>query len=400
MAAQKSSFLNPEKALFLAFALMLGFLVWRAGFVDDALEAAGLPRARQPLPELPGDPMQRDVTVTEGYADPASRLAMAELPDFLATGTRNPFAEAYDTLKVVAAHVTTFAKITRSGGIAKVHVDYRILPHPVSEFEFRLPLGASLVNVYGSGVKPDYRTNKRDLGEDGTEYTVSLRSPVHKKYTLDLQVNWPRRAGTDIIQVPEIVLPNATHERGLIALAARPNLPVSLKSPTGVTLIEMEEIPAGLLDRNDYLAGFRTVAAFRYAAHPYSIGLDVSKRVATTKIDTGPIVVRRTDPPTPNPNTRTGPTVNPNTRTTDNTVIPTPAGPEWKLPVSFTGTLMVGSKRFALIKDKDETIFKMAKGDMVLGMTIVKVNPTSVILKNEKGQLFKFKDGLRSVNNY
>ena len=70
------------------------------------------------------------------------------------------------------------------------------------------------------------------------------------------------------------------------------------------------------------------------------------------------------------------------------------------MPFGLTGTVKVGTTRSALLEDAGGNIRRLKEGDIALGMTIEKINPTSVILKNEKGQRFKLKGKMLQQYEY
>ena len=253
MAGERRTFLNAEKTLFVLLVLLLGFFVWRVVRIE-------------PLPDLPGAPKQRGVKMVEGYPDPAGGLGVFRAPDFAAAGVRNPFDSVFESLQVLAATVASHVRVSTAGATAEVQVEYRILPRAVSKFEFLLPADVQLVSVEGSGVD---RTGPevKNLGADGNHYTVRLRWPVPKKYTLTLHLAWSKRAGGSVVSIPEMLFPDATHERGVIAVsAAGPGLQVSVKTAQNVTPVPLDSLPAGLTWKGCF-------AAFRYASHPYGIDL-------------------------------------------------------------------------------------------------------------------------------
>ena len=292
MAAGRTGFLNAERALFAALALLLATFLWRMASVES-------------MPALPKAPRQEGVQVTEGYVEPSVELRSEALPEFWSPGARDPFAPAYDSLRVISAKVTALMKFSPSSGTALVDIEYRILPHPVSKFQFLLPPGVELIRADGSGVINRSKPDKKDVGPDGSQYTVRLGTPVvDKKYMLHLKLAWQQKAGDQVLRVPEILLPDATHERGVIALAASRNMPVRVQSVKNVTGVAIESLPANLT-RNRLLPHQRCFAAFSYRAHPYSIGLTVSTQVANKgnggNGGNGGRTIPPPPPPTPHP---------------------------------------------------------------------------------------------------
>ncbi|MFO7897760.1 MAG: hypothetical protein R6V58_01730, partial [Planctomycetota bacterium] len=97
MSEERQRFFNAERVLFGVLAALLILFVWRAGFLDPVVEFAesaltdaglrvALPRATEPLPELPGPPFREDVAGERPPPGPGIEQ--------LAIGSRNPFAPA------------------------------------------------------------------------------------------------------------------------------------------------------------------------------------------------------------------------------------------------------------------------------------------------------------------
>ncbi len=385
--------LNIEKTLFLLVTVLALSFVWRAGLVDAGLRGVGLPPARPPLPPVPGLPERSGVRIIDSIQEPTTSLDKIAVPDFWAPGVRNPFAGAFDSLRVVAARVTAQMTVTPAGGAGEVEIEYRILPHPVAEFEFLLPTGAQLTHVYGSGVTNPTQPEMRDLGADGRQYVVKLSSPVDRRYLLRLRLTWAKPPGRPVMKAPEIVLPDATHQRGTIILSAQRGMQVRVREAEGVSALDLNKLAPTLKRPGAF-------AAFSYRRPGYAVWLDVSgKADVTVKPPPEDTVVIKPKPPMP--------ATNPNVKTQDPTTPkdPTPTATtaevdKWTLPVGFSGTVQIGSTRYALIKDKDNNIRKVTKGDIILGMKVIEIKPTSVVLQNNRGERFEFKDPLRDKHEY
>jgi hypothetical protein len=391
MAHQDTRFFNTEKLFFLALSCLALLFTYRSGLLDPLLGAASLPPAVEPLPSLPGPPMQEGVNLKEGFPEPDAQLAALGRPK-LTPVSRNPFAPAFDELRVVAAQLTSTVTLSPAGGTADVTIGYRILPHPVSKFEFLLPPNVRLVRVSGSGViEHDNPKPTQELGEDGNLYAVRLRSPVDRRYELTLRLSWARPRGRSVLDVPEILMPDTTHERGLIVIQNPTRMHAKIDSAENVTRLTEENLPPGLDPA-------KLLAAFVYTSHPYAIRLDVSRKIVhVARPKDRPDKPKPKDlPDKPAPGTQVkGPQKTPKQPKQP----PVEPGPEWKVPVSFKGTYKVGNRICVLLENAGDVIRKF-EGDRVLGMTVVKIYPTSVILENEEGTRFRFKDKLREEHEY
>ena len=73
-------------------------------------------------------------------------------------------------------------------------------------------------------------------------------------------------------------------------------------------------------------------------------------------------------------------------------------------PVEFMGTFAAEGpdKRIGVVlKERDKgTMHRRYEGDELLGITIVKVNPSAVILKDSEGRFFEYRDKPRTTNEY
>ncbi len=377
MAAQRTGFLNAEKTVFVLIVCLLGFFTWRAVRTE-------------PLPGLPGAPQQKGTQITAGYSLPEDSLRAIEVPNFAEAGSRDPFGQAFDSLRVVAAKVTAVMTVSALSGTAVVDIQYRILPRPISTLRFWLPEYVRLVRVEGDGLTEGYEPEVQNFGENGKQFTVRLRAGVVKKYALRLRLAWLRRGDASVLRVPEVLLLDTTQESGLIALVAAPRTQVAIRTAKNVTPVPIEtlRLPEGMTAE-------RPFAAFGYRAHPYEIELGVSEvKVAdaggATPTPPRPPVLpaspgHKTTEPPENSNKMTGP--------------PIPVK-EWQLPVSFVGTADFGGRMCVLLKDKSGAISRKFEGDKLHGLTIVKIYPSSAIVENEKGEQFIFKDKLRGEHDY
>lgn len=372
MAGEKTPLLSTERLVFIVLAALLGLFLWRTARV-------------QPLPDVPGAPRQRGVKMVDGQPEPTAALAAIGAPDFWAPGARNPFGPAQDSLRVVAATVFSLVRVSAAEATADVRVDYRILPHQLAKFEFLLPPDVKLLQVDGDGVVDKLNPEMRNLGQDGNQFTIRRRSPVDKKYTLNLRLTWARKPGAHTISVPDILLPDATHERGVIAIAPAPGSQVAVVATQNVSPVPVDKLPPELAAKD-------CSAAFRYASHPYSIDLEISRRPepTITKTTTGGIDSAPTKP---------GPTTKIDTQPSRTAgAQPSTVNP-WKVPVKFKGTVTVGIRRAVLLEGAGQIVQKF-EGDTHLGIEILEVRPTSVILRNEKGELFKFRDKASEDNQF
>jgi len=387
MADGKTRWLNPERILFGLLACQLVFFGWRAGLFDAPLQAVGLPPAVGPLPEVPMDPQQPAVP-----DNPLPKLLQVERSEL---GERRPFEPARDILRVLSARVTSFVKISRFGGQATVDVKYSILPRPVKEFRFSVPKHVRLRVEERDGITlHQLRKKAGGASSDGAEYTVKLRSGVNEKYRLRLYLSWARQSRADILEIPELILPDKTHESGLIIVAYRPPMPVKPlpNASQNVTYVPTDKltVPSGLISSQDHRSGYRVFAGFEYRTHPYSIKLDVSPKAVPRVVIKRP---RFPKGPIANlPDNKRVPIKRPKDPKDGNGEKPKKPVPKpgWKLPVSYMGTVSVtaDNTRFVLLKLKDGNPVRVSKGDVVHGMTVIEIRPRSVILKNDKDELF------------
>lgn len=412
MSEQRWRFFNPEKVLFGVLAALLVLFVWRAGLLDPAADVAEralgeagldihLPRAVAERPELPGPAYYEDVARETA----PRRLALDERP----LGSRNPFAPAADDLQVVAADLTALVEVESEQATADILIRYWILPQPVDEFRVLLPPGVGLVRAAGSGViqpdQPDEST------EDGDLYTIRLRAPARENFPLRLRISWSRPDDSDILDIPDVILPGTTHHGGLIALAAHPD--------THVALLDFENLtPVGELDDLSLPEALSPserhplFAAFRYtheSPRPRSIKLNMSEGFTLAQRRDRPVrrPPRRDPRPEPGdeaeePEQRRPPEVSPGTQVEppederdedEGPVEVSAARPEFQLPVSFMGTFRVDAENTyeATLRDQTGIPVKVSQGDVIYGLVVQDIGPGYVIVENEAGRLFRLR---------
>ncbi len=406
MSEQRRRFLNPEKILFGVLAALLVLFVWRAGLLDPAADMAeralgeaglrvDLPRAIEELPELPGPAYHEDVARETA----PRRLALDERP----LGSRNPFAPADDDLQVVAADLTALAVVESEQATADILIRYWILPQPVDAFRVLLPPGVELSRAAGSGVvqpdEPDEST------EDGDLYTIRLRAPARESFPLRLRISWSRPDDSDILDIPDVILPGTTHHGGQIALAAHPDTHVALldyKNLTPVGELDGLSLPEALSPSEQH----PLFAAFRYthdSPRPRSLKLNMSEGFTPAQ-RRDPPPIRQTEPddePDDEPDEPEIP-VSPTTvveepddeRDEDEGPVEVSAArPEFQLPVSFMGTFRVDAENTyeATLRDQTGIPVKVGEGDVIYGLVVKNIGPGYVIVENEAGRLFRLR---------
>ncbi|MCP4690170.1 MAG: hypothetical protein GY859_19110, partial [Desulfobacterales bacterium] len=151
-------------------------------------------------------------------------------------------------------------------------IRYNILYAPVSAFRLELPapLGKEAV-VTGDNIK-EKRFIADEAGGKG-QWMVTLHAPRMNQYTLTIhqeiklpeaEIGKKRR-----IAAPSLRVLDLFNESGAVSVSKDPGLQVEAVFDN-LEPIDSKELPAGM-------AGSRSVLAFKYLAHPYSLALESTR---------------------------------------------------------------------------------------------------------------------------
>ena len=266
---EKPRFLNAERVLFALLACVLGACAWRAGLLAPLHPMLD---PRKPLAPMPGPARHKEV---EGaaFSDPAGALESIKTDTFWGHDRRSPFEPPSGPPRVVAAKVSALFRIRGPAGTADVNINYRIMPDPVSKFEFWLPAHVSPVSVKGANMASPNRPEVAPKGS-GKLYTVKLTWPAYDRYDLRLRLKWKEPQGP-LAQIPKLLLPNVTEgkERGLLVVAAPEREDVFVKATEKLAAYPTDKLPPEL-------AAQGCIAAYTYRS-PYAIELGIRPKIVT-----------------------------------------------------------------------------------------------------------------------
>ena len=218
----------------------------------------------------------RGISVEAGEMDGISHVDVREMSGLSALSgqqlrlgfryLKRPFSLALRLGEVRAkTSVETFTLVRAGMDAMRLHsrLNYTIRDAGVFEFKIALAEGLRLVDITGENI------NNWQLDETGRELTVSLRSKAEGRYQLQVETEYSDVAAEKTI-VPTVRALNVEREVGYLALLPAPGMKIETSELSGVSQIDVEELPAELLQEKPALG-------FRYIRPGYTLALNVSE---------------------------------------------------------------------------------------------------------------------------
>jgi len=146
-------------------------------------------------------------------------------------------------------------------------VNYSILHAGVDRLAVSLPEGATVVDVRGQGVRT-WGVTRRD-GRQHLE--VSLNFEAKGAYTLAVDYEAPLPEGADSVVIPDLQVDGVERIKGFVGVDARSSLEIAPGAVTGVTPLDVRELPTALLGQTDW----PILYGFTYNKGDYRIPLQV-----------------------------------------------------------------------------------------------------------------------------
>lgn len=149
-------------------------------------------------------------------------------------------------------------------------IEYRMTQGQTRTLLVELPAGLSVLNVRGASID-DWRISD---GEGTKELTVTLATPLKDTtYPLVIETEETLDEKSLSYTLPEIRLVGVKQERGEVALARAGNVELSPESLSGMTRIDVKELPEWL----QATIHSPVALAFRYHQHPYQLTLALTR---------------------------------------------------------------------------------------------------------------------------
>ena len=146
-------------------------------------------------------------------------------------------------------------------------VNYSILHAGVDRLSVSLPEGATVVDVRGQGVRT-WGVTPRDGRQ---QLDVSLNFEAKGAYTLAVDYEAPVPEGAESVVIPDLQVDGVERIKGFVGVDARSSLEIAPGAVTGVTPLDVRELPTALLGQTDW----PILYGFTYNKGDYRIPLQV-----------------------------------------------------------------------------------------------------------------------------
>ena len=179
---------------------------------------------------------------------------------------KRPFALKVRTDEVGAKTSVEIVTLVRAGMDSMrltSDLNYTIRDAGVFQFQARLGEGLKLIDIEGTNI------NNWQLDEAGRILTVALRSKAEGMYKLQVETELEKPAG-EKAAVPAVHALGADREAGYVAILPAPGIKVETAALTGISQIDVKELPKEVLKESPALA-------YRYIRPDYAISINVSE---------------------------------------------------------------------------------------------------------------------------
>ncbi|OGX40723.1 MAG: hypothetical protein A3C53_03900 [Omnitrophica WOR_2 bacterium RIFCSPHIGHO2_02_FULL_68_15] len=218
----------------------------------------------------PADQLYVDVRPAgpEGGVRLTARLGAGEHVDLRwATEPAAP-VKLIPLIPVVYGEVKTLVTLEDQLALLTSLIDYRIAQGETKAFQIQVPSSLTISRIRGANIEDWHLT---ETGQDKL-LTVTLATPLKDvTYRLIVEAEATRDTKASSFSVPALQLLGVKQERGYLAVGRTGNIEVSPESSTGVTRIDVRELPEAFAS----VSATPAVLGFRYQQHPYTMVLSV-----------------------------------------------------------------------------------------------------------------------------
>ena len=144
-------------------------------------------------------------------------------------------------------------------------VYYSILQSGVEQLTLDLPEDVTVLDIKGKGIRDWSVRSQRGR----SLITVDLNFEAIGAYTLELDYERPLAEGSDEVSVPTLRLPGVERVKGWVGIDARSNLEIDAGAVTDARVVDVRELPAGILGQTDW----PVLLGFKYRKSSYAIPL-------------------------------------------------------------------------------------------------------------------------------
>ncbi len=179
---------------------------------------------------------------------------------------KRPFTLRLRTGEVVAktsVEILTLARAAMDSMRLTSSFNYTIRDAGVFQFRLSLDDGLKLIDIDGPNI------NNWQLDQAGRILTVALRSKAEGQYRLQIETELEKVAAGKAL-VPAVHALDVDRETGYIALLPAPGMKVETAALSGISQVDVKELPAELLKLSPALA-------YRYIRPNYQVSVNVSE---------------------------------------------------------------------------------------------------------------------------
>ncbi len=200
----------------------------------------------------------REMTVLPGMARQDVRLGFRYL--------KRPWSPRLRTGEVVAkTSVETLTTVRAGMDTMRLLSDlnYTVRDAGVFQFRVRLDEGLKLIDINGANI------NNWQMDEAGRVLTVALRSKAEGRYRLQIETEMDKPAGEGAA-VPAVQALEVDRATGYLAIIPAPGMKVETASLSGISQIDVKELPDELLKLSPALA-------YRHIRPGYGLAINVTE---------------------------------------------------------------------------------------------------------------------------
>jgi len=173
----------------------------------------------------------------------------------------------------VRAEIANLVSISDTLVSGRTVVRYEIMNAPLKEFRLRVPPVCTNIEISGANIR------RRD--QNGAEWRVELQNKVRGTYTLTVNWEQTRQAGTtNTLQFAGIQAPGVERETGYVIFLTLPPLQIVERSATEELIkIDLRELPdwAGISTGASSARSEVPVLAYRYLRPGYQVALEARR---------------------------------------------------------------------------------------------------------------------------
>ncbi len=172
---------------------------------------------------------------------------------------------------LIFSDLTTGLRLDEGVAKATVRATYTVQQAPAETFKLLVPAGWKIFDVSGAGIRDKEETDSKD----GRVLTITLHERT-KSFKLDFRLERPCE-GAGKFAFPVVKTLDVERETGLVAATSSSFLKLEASTATGLSQIDVTEIPAQLSADVHKEEGDRPPLGFRFLKNEYTLDLQTTK---------------------------------------------------------------------------------------------------------------------------